>query len=170
MQEVPICSQLLLVGHLLLTINSSVNFLIYYLGNCRKIAQIILRLFEQRRNLRERPSFSEQQSLSTHITETGRRDSIVSGWRHRRGGSKERESRDSLLVPHMDGRKSWRESVKTRKQITYLVIYLEMAKNNKFSFLLSIYQLYDIFLLLHFQFLVSFKFKFLCLVKSLLIP
>ena len=87
-----------MVGHLLLTINSSVNFLFYSLGNCRMIAQIILRLFEQRRYVRERH----------HMSETERRDSLVSGWRHRRGESKERESRDSLLVPQMDGRKSLR--------------------------------------------------------------
>ena len=38
------CSQLVLVGHLLLTINSSVNFPVYYLGNCRKVARLVVNL------------------------------------------------------------------------------------------------------------------------------
>ena len=37
MQEVPICSQIVLIGHLLLTVNSSINFPIYCLGNFKKV-------------------------------------------------------------------------------------------------------------------------------------
>ena len=44
LKEVPVCSQLLLIGHLLLTINSSVNFPVYYLGNCRKVVRLLLSL------------------------------------------------------------------------------------------------------------------------------
>ena len=41
-QSVPVCSQILLIGHLLLSINSSVNFLVYSFGNSRKIFRFIL--------------------------------------------------------------------------------------------------------------------------------
>ena len=36
-QEDPICSQILILGHLLVVINSSVNFLVYSLGDSKKI-------------------------------------------------------------------------------------------------------------------------------------
>jgi len=69
-QEVPVCSQIVLVGHLLLTINSSVNFLIYSLGNFRNILKNLPRLLSQRRG-------SDPVSSETVIRQslTGRGDS-----------------------------------------------------------------------------------------------
>ena len=40
-KEVPVCSQILQIGHLLVIFNSSVNFLVYTFGN----STIILRYF-----------------------------------------------------------------------------------------------------------------------------
>lgn len=69
-REVPVCSQIVLVGHLLLTINSSVNFLIYSLGNFRNILKNLPRLLSQRRG-------SDPVSSETVIRQslTGRGDS-----------------------------------------------------------------------------------------------
>ena len=64
------CAQLLLVGHLLLTINSSFNFLIYYLGNTRKVVQIFLRFFRKKRNVPERSPFTEPLSMGIEMSET----------------------------------------------------------------------------------------------------
>ena len=41
LQNVPVCSQILLIGHLLLSINSSVNFLVYSAGNSKKIFRFL---------------------------------------------------------------------------------------------------------------------------------
>jgi len=40
-RNVPVCSQILLIGHLLLSINSSVNFLVYSAGNSKKIFRFL---------------------------------------------------------------------------------------------------------------------------------
>ena len=42
------CSQILLVGHLLLSINSSINFLVYSFGNSRKIFRFLFSLIGKR--------------------------------------------------------------------------------------------------------------------------
>ena len=69
LQEVPVCSQIVLVGHLLLTINSSVNFLIYSLGSFKNILTIIPRILREGRG--DDPVSSEAVGQSwTRRTET----------------------------------------------------------------------------------------------------
>ena len=47
-QHVPVCSQILLVGHLMLSVNSSINFLVYSFGNSRKIFRFLFSLLGKR--------------------------------------------------------------------------------------------------------------------------
>ena len=63
------CSQLVLVGHLLLTINSSVNFPVYYLGNCRKVARLLLSVCGVRPDLLA-PPVLDHQPVSTRSSES----------------------------------------------------------------------------------------------------
>ena len=99
-QTVPVCSQLLLVGHLLITINCSVNFPVYYLGNCRKVVRIIFSLCDKKTLTNERSPFAEQPTLTIQYSETGlsntctvrRENSWAAGNRRADRGRTERES------------------------------------------------------------------------------
>ena len=63
MQEVPICSQIVLIGHLLLTVNSSINFPVYCLGNFKKVFSHLLGRCGFH-------SFSEDNFMHSHSEET----------------------------------------------------------------------------------------------------
>ena len=83
MHAVPVCSELILVGHLLLTINSSVNFLVYTLGNSRKVLRTLClcKNLDRSRDWREHSPFADPPTSSTHFSET----SMVSHyWSERR--------------------------------------------------------------------------------------
>jgi len=46
-RKVPVISQILLIGHLLLSVNSSVNFLVYSFGNSRKVFRYLFSIFRK---------------------------------------------------------------------------------------------------------------------------
>ena len=70
------CSQLVLVGHLLLTINSSVNFPVYYLGNCRKVARMVVNLCCVPQDMMSPPVIENQDSITESVMEHVVRETV----------------------------------------------------------------------------------------------
>ena len=42
LKKVPVCSQILLISHLLVTFNSSINFLVYSFGNSSMVLRYVI--------------------------------------------------------------------------------------------------------------------------------
>ena len=63
LQHVPVCSEILLIGHILLSINSSVNFLVYSFGNSRKIFRYLFSIFRKTMTTSEAIWYSRKKHL-----------------------------------------------------------------------------------------------------------
>ena len=87
-QEVPVCSQLVLVGHLLLTINSSVNFPVYYLGNCRKVARMVVNLCCVTQDMVSPPVMDTQDSITECVMEQTMRETVFGGRQEYKAGTR----------------------------------------------------------------------------------